>query len=192
MRIDGPSISLRYLNEDDADIALTAIQGFWPDGTTPSNREVARFKWASVNSNINMFDRHTLTPNDFADCVYAVCLQNDTVIGYNITVYDKTKMISAMSAIIPEYRYYGYYRELVYLRHRLGFDVLGATESQMKMPTEGDSAIKTVLDGLYDETLDTFKFQEAMWRWGRLSEAHYRAYLEANPDIDSIAWSCDW
>lgn len=192
MRINGPNIYLRYLDQDDADIALTAIQGFWPDGTMPSIREVSRFKWAAVNSNLKMFDRHELTTDDYADCVYAICLHDDTLIGYNITLYDKTKMISTMSAIIPEYRYYGYYRELVYLRHRLGFDVLAASESHMKMPVDGDSAIKTVLDDLYDETLDTFKFQNVMWRWGRLSEEHYRAYLEANPDIDSISWSCDW
>jgi hypothetical protein len=193
MRIDGPNIYLRYLEEEEVEGLQEAIRGFWPDGTMPTKRELYKFRYGVGVANNSMFDRTELTDStDLHEAVYAIVLQDNSVVGYNVTMYEERKFVSVMTALLPDYRNYGYYREVVYLRHRLGFDVLKATQSNMKMPLDGESAIKTVLDALYDETLDTFKFQNAIWRWGCLSEAHYRAYLEANPEINSIPWEIDW
>lgn len=194
MRIDGPNLHLRYLETSEVEPLRDAVQGFWPDGRMPSTRELFKFRHGVGLANDAMFDRTQLTPDTpVHEAVYAVCLSsNYSIIGYNITLYEGTRMSSMMTAILPEQRNFGHYRELIYLRHRLGFDVLKAENSHMKLPIEGDSAIKRVLDTVYSETIDTFQFQNTMWRLGSLSKDRYQTYLEGAPHIAAIPWEIDW
>ena len=192
MRIDGPNLYLRYLNQDDIDGLQGAIQGFWKDGRTVSIRETYRFKYGVEQAKEGMFSNRQLEDDDVNECCFAVCLQDNTVIGYNITLFEGKRMESTMTAFLPEYRSNGHYREVIYLRHRLGFDALGAERSLMKIPIEGSSAMQAVLDALYSDSVYEFQFQNDVWRLGELTEPHYRAYLEANPEVANTTWSFSW
>lgn len=194
MKIDGPNLHLRYLESSEVESLRGAVEGFWPDGSMPSIRELYKFRHGVDVANKSMFDRAELTPDTpIHEAVYAICLSsNYSIIGYNITLYEGTRMSSTMTAILPDYRNFGHYRELIYLRHRLGFDVLKAETSHMKLPVDGDSAIKRVLDQVYTETIETFQFQNTLWRLGSLSKAQYQTYLESAPQIAAIPWEVDW
>ena len=190
MRIDGPTIYLRFLIPSELDELKSAVQ---PHNPYPSIIETQRVKKSIEPRNSSIFRRRELTDADEAKIFLAICKKSsDSLLGYTQINFRGTLADLSFTAILPEQRSNGIYREAMYLRHRLCFDILKASKCQTKAIIREDGSISSLVSPIYGKELYQFKRGKDQWKMLEVTKEEYQNFIDNNPTTNSIPWSFSW
>lgn len=192
MKLTGPTVYFRPMDPEDCVLGQLAINGFHGPPAPMSVKSMYSWKWGlRPEAREYILDR----PLEYGERFWitlAICLNDtDEFVGYNHTTFLDRRMHSGGTFLLPEHRNKGVYKEVIRLRHRLGFDVLGCSVSVLPIPVEGDSPIKHLLDEMYSETVETFQRRNEYWREAMMTSESYEHYLLDNPEVAQMQWSLD-
>jgi hypothetical protein len=190
MRIDGPTIYLRFLDPSEIDGLKSAVQ---PHNPYPRILETQKFKKSVESRNFNMFRDRQLTDLDEKKIFLAICQKDtDNLLGYTEINFMGTLSVLRFTAILPEHRSGGIYSETIYLRHRLCFDVLNSSKCQINSPLNDSGDPSSVVSPIYSGSLHEFKRGQVMWRTLEVTKQEYQDFLDNNPNTNAIPWSFSW